>query len=251
MWATRYSTIVVAAVLGLALVVCAWVVTRGIIRVKTSGDIIRITGSARKIIRSDFIIWHARISARADKMDTAYGTLREGVEKTRAYLLKNGITAAEITVAPTQTESLYAPRPANQYGYDANAYREILGYRLSQEIVVKSEQVEQVDKVARSATDLLSAGVELESLPPEYLYTKLGELKVTMLAEAAKDARSRADQIAINSGSRVGSVRFARMGVMRIIPAYTTSELNAEGTYDTSTLDKEIVAIVTAGYSIR
>lgn len=40
------------------------------------------------------------------------------------------------------------------------------------------------------------------------------------------------------------------MGAMRIIPAYTTSE-SAEATYDTTTLAKEIVAVVTAGFSIR
>ena len=247
---SRYSPIIVAGVVVVALVACTVVVTQGIVRIKTRDDSIRITGSARKIIRSDLITWHARIAARDAKMDQAYKTLRAGVQKTQEYLLKNGLKAEEVTLSPTETQTFYAPLPKGQADYENSVYRPVTGYRLTQEVVVQSQQVELVDKLARSATDLMGGGVEIESLAPEYLYTKLGELKVEMLAEAAKDARQRADQVARNSGCRVAGVRYAQMGVMRIIPAYTTSE-SAEGTYDTSTLDKEIVAVVTAGFSIR
>ena len=247
---TRYSSIVVAVVVGIALVACTAVVTQGLVRIKTRDDTIRITGSARKVIQSDLIVWHARIAARDAKLDQAYRTLRQGVAQTQAYLLKSGLTAAEVTISPTETQTLYAPPPKGQESYDESVFRPIQGYRLTQEIVVQSTQVALVDKLARSATDLMSSGVEIESLAPDYMYTKLGELKVTMLAEAAKDARTRADQVAVNSGCRVAGVRFAQMGAMRIIPAYTTSE-SAEGVYDTTTLDKEIVAVVTAAYTIR
>jgi len=247
---SRYSSIIVAVVIGAALVACASVVTQGVVHIKAPNDIIRITGSARKIIRSDLITWHAKITARDAKMDAAYQSLRAGVAKTQAYLLKHGLTANEVTISPTETETFYAPLPKGQADYGSSIFRPITGYRLTQEVVVQSSQVELVDKLARSVTDLMGGGIQIESLAPEYLYTKLGELKVEMLAAAAKDARQRADQVAQNSGCHVARVRYAQMGVMRIIPAYTTSE-NAEGTYDTTTLDKEIVAVVSAGFSIR
>lgn len=63
-------------------------------------------------------------------------------------------------------------------------------------------------------------GILLESMAPEYLYTKLGEEKITMLAEAAKDAKVRADRIAESTGSSLGSVRSARMGVLQITPCH-------------------------------
>ena len=107
-----------------------------------------------------------------------------------------------------------------------------------------------VGDISRKATELISQGVPIESQAPQYIYTKLSDMKVTMLAEAAKDARSRADQIANNSGCHVGSVRFARMGVLQITPIYST-EFSGGGAYDTTSLDKEITAIVTMGFSIR
>lgn len=72
-----------------------------------------------------------------------------------------------------------------------------------------------------------------------------------MLAGAAKDARERAEQIAENSGCRLGDVRYARMSPLRITPAYEVVELDEYGTNDTSSLEKDITAVVSVGYAIR
>jgi hypothetical protein len=52
--------------------------------------------------------------------------------------------------------------------------------------------------------DLIKEDVLLDSQPPKYLYTKLADLKMALLAEAAADATTRAQQIAGNSGSKLG-----------------------------------------------
>jgi hypothetical protein len=71
-----------------------------------------------------------------------------------------------------------------------------------------------------------------------------------MLAEASKDAKVRAEQIANNTGSRVSSLESAKMGVMQINAA-NESEVSAEGTNDTSSLDKDVMGIVTASFGIQ
>ncbi|MBC7529263.1 MAG: SIMPL domain-containing protein, partial [Chthonomonadaceae bacterium] len=43
---------------------------------------------------------------------------------------------------------------------------------------------------------------------------------------------------------------FARMGILQITPIYSTA-VSGEGINDTSSLDKDITAIVTMGYAIR
>ncbi len=90
----------------------------------------------------------------------------------------------------------------------------------------------------------------LQSEPPRYLYTKLGDLKIEMLAEATKDATARARQIADNSGAKLGAVREARMGVMQINPAHST-EVSDSGNNDTTSLEKEITAVVSAKFELR
>ena len=244
-----------ALVLGAAAVVCASILTHGAIRVKNTDEQIRVTGSARKLIKSDLIIWGGTIRYRAADMATAYQGLKAGMERVRRYMKDQGLPDAEVTDTPISTKALYEPLPKElqaqaAYGME-NVYRKVAAYELSQGIKVRSSKVDLVDKVSRGATELISGGIIFDSQEPEYLYTKLGELKVEILAEAAKDARTRAEQMAQNAGCTLGAVRFARMGVMRITPAYTTVELDEFGTYDTTTVDKEITAVVTAGFAMR
>ena len=91
--------------------------------------------------------------------------------------------------------------------------------------------------------------MRFQSSEPQYFYTKLSDLKIEILAEATKDARQRVEQLAINSGCKVGTLRFASMGVLQITKAYST-EVSDYGIYDISSLEKDVKAVVTCGFSI-
>jgi hypothetical protein len=110
--------------------------------------------------------------------------------------------------------------------------------------------VDKIAKIAREATELINQGILLESMAPQYHYTKLGEEKITMLAEAAKDAKVRAERVAESTGSSIGSVRTARMGVLQITPA-DSNEVSDSGMNDTSSLEKDITAVVNVGFEIN
>src|SRR5690606_29182916 len=69
------------------------------------------------------------------------------------------------------------------------------GFVTRQTITVRSADVPRIEKASREITGLLEQGVSITSEPPSYFYTRLGELKVEMLAAAGKDARARADNI--------------------------------------------------------
>jgi hypothetical protein len=70
-----------------------------------------------------------------------------------------------------------------------------------------------------------------------------------MLAEAAKDAKVRAQQIAQSTGSSIGSIRNARMGVLQITAA-DSNEVSDSGMNDTSSLEKDITAVVNIGFAV-
>ena len=71
-----------------------------------------------------------------------------------------------------------------------------------------------------------------------------------MLAEAAKDAKKRAEQVAASTDSSIGNVRTARMGVLQITPA-DSNEVSDSGMNDTSSLDKDITAVVNLSFEIK
>ncbi len=83
-----------------------------------------------------------------------------------------------------------------------------------------------------------------------WIHTKLSELKINMLADATKDATTRAEQIVNNAHGRLGKLVEARMGVMQINPK-GVSATSAEGNNDTSSYEKEITAIVIVKFEVK
>jgi hypothetical protein len=62
------------------------------------------------------------------------------------------------------------------YDYDQNgALRNTIfnGYNLTQNLKVQSKNVDLIENISREVTELIDAGVELNSFAPEYYYTKL------------------------------------------------------------------------------
>jgi hypothetical protein len=71
-----------------------------------------------------------------------------------------------------------------------------------------------------------------------------------MLAAATTDATKRAQMIAENAGSKLGSLTYADMGVMQITPLYS-NEISDYGISDTTSLEKEITAVVHCTFKIK
>ena len=244
--------IFIAAIVGLSWIAGTALLGRSFVRGRSGDDIIRVVGSARKPIKSDFIIWRGSVARTAPQMATAYAQLEADMTKVTAYLKTKGIANNEIFPQSIGTETLYQ-RTFDANGNEVNdssTLRPIAGYRLQQEIEVRSTKLDLLDDLSRKSSELLARGVPFQSQAPLYLFTKLSDLKVQMQAEAAKDARSRAQGIAQAAGANLGEVRWARMSAPSLTPLYSGSD-NDGGVDDTSSLEKKITAIVTIGYGVK
>ena len=71
-----------------------------------------------------------------------------------------------------------------------------------------------------------------------------------MLAEATRDARTRAEQIAQQGGRQLGPLDTAEMGVIQIAPIYS-GQTSWEGMNDTTALEKTITAVVSATFALH
>ena len=234
-----HPTFAIALAVLLSSIVLAWAYTSN----KKSDQTITVTGSARKRIKSDLVIWRAGVSYQAAHATDAYKSLTDSVPRIKQYLVSKGIPENEITISSVSSTTLHGK------DNDGNETNEITGYSLRQELQVRSADVDKIERVAREATELISQGILLESGAPEYYYTKLADLKIEMLAEASKDAKVRAQQVASSTGSQIGSVRQARMGVMQITAA-DSNEVSDSGINDTSSLNKDITAVVNVSFAV-
>lgn len=243
MYLERSGSFMAAVVIAIALVVSTVIGGWFFVKGKRGDQTITVTGSARKRITSDLVVWKSAISYQAPVLSDAYRSLSEAVPKVKAYLVGKGIPENQITVSAISSQTLHG---RNSDGTESS---EITGYSLRQELSVRSTEVEKIAQIAREATELINQGILIESMAPEYLYTKLGDLKIEMLAEAAKDAKVRAEQIAQSTGSSIGSVRTARMGVLQITAA-DSNEVSDYGMNDTTSLEKDITAVVNIGFAV-
>ncbi len=211
---------------------------------KKTDEAITVTGSTRKRIKSDMVVWSASITYQAPKVADAYRSLSENIPRVKEYLISKGVAENQITVSSITTTSLKRT--------DANGAEtsEITGYSLRQQLEVRSTDVDKIAKIAREATELINQDILIESNAPQYLYTQLGDLKIEMLGDAAKDAKTRAERIAASTENTIGSVRSAKMGVLQITAADST-EVSDQGISDTSSIDKDITAVVNISFAIK
>jgi len=228
--------------LSAALVCSAFLVTRAWIRIAES-QTISVTGSAKKNVQSDLIVWRGSFAVEGETLATAHRKLKTDLIKAENFLHERGIS--NFVAAPVLIQEVRAKEK------EGELFRErTVGYRLMQLIEVRSGDVARIAQLSRDSVALIDEGVVFTTNAPEYIYTKSTEAKIEMLAEATKDARLRADQIASQGGRGIAQLRSAKMGVFQITPLHSL-QTTWEGVNDTSSPDKTITAVVAATFSMN
>jgi hypothetical protein len=237
----------VAAILGLALVAACAVLGNALVqvfRIKHADRVIVVTGSAKHRITSDRIVWKATVAGRAPELSAGYKELAADVPKLLDFIKSRGVDPKIIVTSSVRIQEIH---PQDKEGHPIQ--ETISAYSVEQDVSVESDDVAKITAVSRDVTQLIEQGIHIQSEAPLYLYTKLADLKIQMLAEAANDARVRAEQIASKTGAKIGHLGSAKMGVMQVNAA-NESEVTASGVNDTTSLEKDVLAIVTATFQI-
>lgn len=220
------------------------------VRVRPESRNIEITGSAKKRIVSDLIEWTATIEANGADRTAAYKLLHAHAAKAHEFLTSRGVAEKEISMSSVAIDAIYETEYIGT-GEDRVARQKLQGYLARQSVVVRSQEVALVERMSREITELLEQGVTITSSDPLYYYTKLGEMKIEMLAEASKDARTRAENMVQSAGgAQLGKLKSADMGVININPANQTQG-SWDGNNDTTSLEKDIITIVHAVYVLE
>ena len=239
----------------LANVICVAILAWTYIHVKLEPKTIEVKGSAKKAIESNLITWSATITTRDPDLTKAYDKIKADSDRVSAFLKTGGVPDHEITISAINTQKIYQ-REQMPPLLGSNAppvivqTNKIEMYVLTQTVTIESTDMKRVPEISRSVTTLIKEDVEIDSGSPNYLYTKLSELKIDMLADATRDATSRATQIVANANGKLGHLVEAKMGVMQINPK-GSSATSSEGNNDTTSFEKEITAIVTARYELQ
>ncbi len=229
-----------ASILGISLMIAAAVFGMFFYAARTSRETISVVGAATGRFESDIVKWRIGISrpATATTLPGSYRELSGDLGTVEAELRNAGIDSGEITVQPVNTMPLYEPKAGVQQ------------YRLNQMVIVISHNIPTVARLALNTGKLISKGVILQSSSLEYYFSKLAQIKQSLLSEATKDAKKRAEAIAENSGMKVGHLLRAAAGVFQITEPYST-DVSSYGVYNTATREKDITVTVHATYELE
>ncbi|MBD1395935.1 SIMPL domain-containing protein [Pontibacter sp. JH31] len=237
------SLVMAAVVLGISLLLCMLLFVTFWHKRATQNQTITVTGSAKREITSDFGILRGNIQASAPSAEAAYQSLQRQRPLVVAYLQKQGFKEENISLTTINLNPIYE---LSSQGYQTN---NIARYQANQMIEVRSNDVNRIREVSLAITELVSQGVDFSVMPPEYYYSGLADLKIEIQADAARDALNRAQKIAEATGSELGPITNARMGVLQITPV-NSNMVSDYGINDVSSIEKEITAVVNASFRL-
>jgi len=235
-------------IIAIAVVAAGYLLANGYKNRAKVAQAISVTGSGEESFDSDLIVWRGSFSKKDMELKTAYAELNKDQKTIRQYLISKGVKSDEIVFEAVDIQKDF------YYDYDENGQLRnsiFNGYILSQSLKVQSKNVDMVESISREVTELIDAGIELNSFAPEYYYTKLAQLKIKMIEAATADAKNRADKIALSAGGKLGKLKNADMGVFQITAENSSEDYSWGGNFNTSSKRKTANITIRLKYEIE
>jgi hypothetical protein len=226
------------SLLAIAIVLGSLFIADGI-RDRGGNELITVTGSAKKQIESDYVIWNASVSSQRESAAAAARELETWTKQITAFLTSNGVQADELRIQPIATETITGDSDSEG----------IVGYRLTRNFEVRSPRVAGIGAVADRSSELIARGIPFAPQPPQYVYTKLADIRPELLAAATKDAQNRGRVLVETTGGELGSLRGVNVGVFQVTSPNSV-EVSDYGVYDTATVTKEVTAVVNVTFAL-
>lgn len=226
-------------ILGASLIITGAIIARTFLDIKNLDNILTVSGSAKITVTADSAVWTGNFSRVIfkDQIKDGYAQMKNDEKIVSDFLTSQGFKDVEIS--PVFMNEIYKNNPNDPQQYN-----------LIQNIKVKSPEVEKMKELAKNSDKLATQGVIFSVNPVEYYYSKLPELRISLLPEAIKDAKNRAKIIAESSGKQVDTIKSVSMGVVQVMQV-DSIDVSDYGSYDTSTINKDVMVTVKAVFGLK
>lgn len=208
----------------------------GVVNAQVGNRQVTVRGVAERNVVADLAVLTLSFKVANDDLPTAQAQIDRDLALVRAFLTRQGYPAEAVTIGRLQVTDT----KAREYGSTENVVR----YILTQGVTVRTNDVQRVATTERALNDLVRQGVQLDFAAPTYVFTKLNEVRPSMIAEATASARSGAEQFAKDSGAPLGPIRQATQGSFEIL---AREDIDSEST----SLNKRVRVVATVSYQLR
>lgn len=207
------NTLIVALAIVISFALLGGFFVKGLLDHRGMERTVNVKGLSEQEFLADTVIWPIQFVSATNNLEEIYQQIDEGTQSITQFLESKGITADEITVgAPSVTD-----KSAQTWSSGEPAE---FRYTATQTITVYSNRVEEIRAMMSSVSELGRQGIALSSdnyqARPEYLFTRLNDVKPDMIEEATKNAREVAEKFADDSNSELGKIKYAQQGLFSI-----------------------------------
>lgn len=214
--ASRLTPIAAAVVVAIGIAAGGWQIGHGFIAGREPSRVVSVKGVAEREVKADLALWPLRFVATGDDLVRVQERIAADESRVRAFLATAGLAPEAIDVHGLEVTDLLA-----------QAYRSgpiDSRYIVALTLMVRTAEVDKVVAASQQLGRLVAAGVVLSGQGggpiegPVYLYTRLNDVKPSMIEEATKNARQAAEQFARDSGSHIAGILRASQGLFQILP---------------------------------
>lgn len=227
-------------IIGASLIITGALIARTFLAVKSLDNVISVSGTAKQKVMADTARWTGNFSRSAirENLKDGYAQMKNDEKIVSDFFISQGFKG-KFEISPVFMNEIYKSDP--------NAPKE---YNLIQNVEVKSDEVAKMKELAKNSDKLAERGIVFSANPVEYYYSKLPEIRISLLPPALQDARARVAAIAQSSGQTVGTIKAVSMGVVQVMPVGAV-EISDYGSYDTSGIEKEVMVTVKATFGLK
>ncbi len=246
---TVKAALIVGCCLLIGLTAAGYFIGRGMARFKSDMRTVTVKGLVEKEVKADQAVWTLNLKRASDDLKDVHTRIGADRDAVLAFLQKQGFDNEEIVRQPIRT----VDKLAREFGQSQNPER--FRYLVSSAIVVRTANIELVQKSLGFTEELLKAGVILDgeregsAANPRYVVAKFNDLRPRLLADATKNARTIAQQFANDSGASVGKIHAANQGSIQIFGSDGNDESGPDS--PTSTPMKKIRVVSTFEFELR
>jgi len=241
---TADRSLVSAVLVALGLSLGGWFIGDGFARGRSFDRFVEVKGLAEREVTADLALWPLRYVSTGNDLTAAQAQITRNTRQVFAFLSRNGIDTTAVQLQALEVSDAFANRfPGERAGPR---------YVIQQTVMVRSGKPDVVMAASQRVSELVGAGVVLSSSGeygiggPTFIFTRLNQLKPSMVKEATANARAAAEQFAADSRSDLGSIRQASQGIFVIMPRD-----QAPGVNEGAQLQKIVRVVSTVQYFLR
>jgi uncharacterized protein len=210
------ANVLAGGLIGLGVASGGFLAGDALIKSRLGFRVVTVKGLSERQAKADLGFWPVRFVTTGATLEDARAKLETSEKSVKGFLVARGFTEGDMQVQNIQVEDRIA-------GYNAQGTPEESRFVLTEDLLLKTAEVDKLADASKMVGDLLKSGVVFSSdaynAGPSYVFTKVNDLKGEMLTEATKRAREAADKFAAESGAQVGDIQNANQGIIEITPA--------------------------------